>query len=170
MFTVGREREKEHARNFLRESSDSSKLEAVIDAVHDLLDGKAVIDSAKTVFVLGFVDGGAGTWESTGSWLAKTAKEFPALMDLWRDFALHRSAKVRFRAAAFVDRMPEDCAMSVFPLLLADPSAKVRSKLASDQHDSKQAWVFPLLSERRLVETDPAVIETIDFALTNNIP
>lgn len=168
MFTIGREREKENARKFLSNSADSSKLEAVIDAVHDLLDGETVTDSTKAVFESGFVDGGEGTWESTGSWLAKTVKEFPVLSSLWRGFATHRSAKVRFRAAAFLDRMPEDCAISVFALLLSDPSAKVRSKIAGDQHDSKRAWVFPLLSERRLVETDPVVIQSIDFALINH--
>jgi hypothetical protein len=166
MFTIGREREKQHARKFLGDSSDPTKIEAVIDAVHDLLEGGAVTDSTRAAFRSGFVDGGAGTWESTGSWLAKTVREFSSLSALWIEFVGHRSAKVRFRAAAFVDSMPEDCATVAFPLLLADRSAKVRSKVAGDQHDSKRAWVAPLLSERRMVEIDPVVSESIDFALS----
>jgi hypothetical protein len=82
------------------------------------------------------------------------------------EFTGHCSSKVRFRAAAFVDDMPEDCATAVFPVLLTDRSAKVRSKVAGDQHDSKRPWVILLLSERRLVETDPQVMNSIDFALS----
>ncbi len=166
MFSIGREREKEHARKFLGDSNDPTKLEAVIDIVHDLLGGGAITDSTRAAFRSGFADGGAGTWESTGSWLAKVIQEYPSLSPLWIEFARHPSAKVRFRAAAFLNRMPEDCAAEVLAPLLADRSAKVRSKAAGEQHDSKRAWVIPLLSERRLVETDPLVIDSIDFALS----
>lgn len=166
MFTIGREREKEHARRFLGDSRDPTKLEAVIDAVHDLLESGSVTDSIRAAFRSGVVDGGSGTWECTGSWLAKTVREFPSLSALWIEFAGHRSAKVRFRAAAFLDSMPESCATEVFPRLLADRSAEVRSKVAGEQHDSKRPWVIPLLSERRSVETDPQVLDSIDFALS----
>lgn len=166
MFTIGREQEKEHARKFLGESSDPAVLEAVIDVVHDLIEGGAVTDTTRAAFRSGFIDGGGGTWESTGSWLAKTVREVPSLESLWIEFAGHHSAKVRFRAAAFLDSMPEHCAKEVFPQLLADRSAKVRSKAAGEQHDSKRPWVTPLLFERRLLETDPLVIDSIDFALS----
>ena len=166
MFTIGREREKEHARKFLGAASDPAKLEAVIDAVHDLLEGALVTDSTKAAFRSGFVDGGGGTWESTGQWLAKTAREFSTLSVLWVEFAGHSSARIRFRAAAHINVMPEDCAKEVFHQLLADPSAKVRSKVAGDQHDSNRSWVIPLLRERRSVETDAQVVDSIDFALS----
>jgi hypothetical protein len=166
MFTTGREREKEHARTFLGDSTDPTKLETVIDAVHDLLETGTVTDSTRAAFRSGFVDGGGGTWESTGSWLSKAAREHPSLSSLWVEFARHSSARVRFRAAAFLESMPENCAAEVLPRLLADPSAKVRSKAAADQHHSKRRWVVPLLSERRLVETDPLVIDSLDFALS----
>jgi hypothetical protein len=166
MFTIGREREKELARKFLGDSSDPTKLEAVIVAIHDLIETGAVTDSTRAAFRSGFVDGGAGTWESTGSWLAKAVLDHPSLSSMWVEFAGHRSAKVRFRAAAFLDSMPEDCAAGLFPHLLADPSAKVRAKAAGDQRDSKRRWVVPLLSNRRLVETDPLVVDSIDFAIS----
>jgi hypothetical protein len=166
MFTIGREREKEHARKFLGDSSDPTKLVAVIDAVHDLFESGAITDSTRAAFRSGFVDGGGGTWESTGSWLAKVVREYPSLSPLWIEFAGHPSATVRFRAAAFLDKMPEYCAAEVFAQLLSDCSAKVRSKTAGEQHDSKRPWVIPLLSQRRLVETDPVVIDSIDFTLS----
>lgn len=164
MWTIGREREKEHARKFLG-SSDPKALEAVIDAVHDLIELGAVTEQTIAAFRNGFIDGGAGTWESTGTWLRKAAHEYPALSELWLEFASHRSAAKRFRAAAFTDAMPEDMARTLLPRFLSDSSAKIRSKAAGDQHDSKRDWVIPLLRERRAVETAPAVLESIDFAL-----
>lgn len=165
MWTIGRNREKEHARKFLGPSADSSLIEAVIDAVHDLIDGRSVTDDTLSAFRRGVIDGGGGTWESTGSWLRKTIPEHPSLSDLWLEFATHRSAGIRFRAAAFVSAMPEDIAKTALPRLLADKSAKVRSKAAGDQHDTKWDWVASLLVERRGIEDDDCVNESIDFAL-----
>src|SRR5687768_8671367 len=110
MWTIGREREKEHARKFLGASADSSRLEAVIDAVHDLIDSRSTNDDIRAAFRGAFVDGSTGTWESTGSWLCKVIREYPSFSDLWLEFVSHRSAVVRFRAAAFVADMPEDTA------------------------------------------------------------
>lgn len=164
MWTIGREREKEHARKLLG-SSDPSTLEAVIDVVHDLLESGVVTDQTIAAFRSGFINGASGTWESTGSWLRKTAREFPALSDLWLEFAAHHSATKRFRAAAFLADMPEDVAKTLLPRLLSDSSAKVRAKVASDQHDTKREWITPLLLERRSIETETTVLESIDFAL-----
>jgi hypothetical protein len=165
MWTIGREREKEHARKFLGPSKDSSLLEVVVDAVHDLIGGSPVSEVTQAAFTDGFVEGGSGTWESTGSWLAKSVREFPELAQLWREFASHPSAKVRFRAAAFLGEMPEDTALALLPILLSDSSAKVRWKVAGDQHDTTRVWVGPLLAERRAIESDPSVIMSIAFAL-----
>ena len=164
MWTIDREREKEHARKFLG-TSDPSELEAVVDAVHDLLESGTVTEQTIAAFRRGFIDGGTGTWESTGSWLRKATGEYPELSELWLEFASHRLATKRFRAAAFVRDMPKELATILFPRFLADPSAKVRSKVAGDQHDTKSNWVAPLLRERRAVEDDTTVLESIDFSL-----
>ena len=164
MWTIGRECEKENARKFLG-SSDPSALEAVIDVVHDLIEGGAVTEQTVATFRRGFVDGASGTWESTGSWLRKTATEHPVLAGLWLEFASHRSAAKRFRAAAFLADMPESTARTLLPRFLSDPSTKVRSKAASDQHDTKREWATVFLHERRSLETDGTVLEAIDFAL-----
>jgi hypothetical protein len=164
MWTIDREREKEHARKFLG-FNDPSALETVIDAVHDLMVSGAVTEQTTAAFRRGFIDGGGGTWESTGSWLRKAAREYPVLSELWLEFASHRSATKRFRVAAFVRDMPEEVARTLFLQCLSDSSAKVRSKVAADQHDTKCHWVAPLLRERRVIETDASVLESIDFAL-----
>jgi len=167
MFTIGRDREKEHARKFLGASSDPALLESVIDAVHNLLEGLALSEDTFEAFRRGFVDGRSGTWENTGSWLTKAVREFPALSSLWHEFAAHQSAQIRFRAAAHLTGMPEADAQKLLPILLADKSAKVRSKASGDMHTTKWAWAFDLLSARRQVESDSSVIDSLDFALAS---
>jgi hypothetical protein len=39
MFTLGRQREKEHSHQYLNSEDEAWRIDAVIDAVHDLLDG-----------------------------------------------------------------------------------------------------------------------------------
>ena len=165
MWTLGRDREKEHARKFLGLSKDASLLEAVIDTVHDRFEGPADPTAARAIFRRSFVEGAGGTWESTGSWLRKASHEFPDLTSLWDELLTHTSAVTRFRAAAFAGELPEDVARKHLPALLADPSAKIRRKVAGDQHDTRWEWVLPLLAERRAIETDAKVIECLDFAI-----
>lgn len=61
--------------------------------------------------------------------------------------------------------MPEDVAQTLLPDFLKDSSAKVRSKAAGEQHDTKREWVLPLLCSRRVVEADPAVLSSIEFSI-----
>ena len=165
MFTLGRDREKAHARRNMGRDEDPLLINAVIDAVHDLLDGIPLSDGTLAVFRAGFIDGGRATWDQTGTWLAKACREFPSLEALWHEFAQHRSALIRIRAAAFLLEMPEVVTRTILPALLVDGSANVRSKAAGELHFSRWPWAFKLLSERRLVETNPAVLASIDFAL-----
>ncbi len=167
MFTIGRDREKEHARKFLGASADPALLESVIDAVHDLLEGQSIAEDTFEAFRRGFVEGRSGTWESTGSWLTKTVREFPALSSLWHEFTAHPSAQIRFRTAAHLTDMPEADAQKLLPILLADKSTKVRAKASGDMHTTKWAWAFDLLRDRRQVESDSLVIDSLDFALAS---
>ena len=116
-------------------------------------------------FVPDFLEGGSGTWESTGSWLRKTAREYPELNGLWFEMASHRLATKRLRVAAFIRDCPEELARTLLPALLKDSSAKVRSKVAGDQYDTNWSWVLPLLQERRAIEVDVRVVDSLDFAI-----
>ena len=62
MFTVGREKEKEHARRYLRDPSNFPSIEAVIDAVHDCIEGNANPDKVSSVIANSFLTGGSGVW------------------------------------------------------------------------------------------------------------
>src|SRR5688572_10225404 len=77
MFTLGREREKQHSHRYLRSQKEAWRIEAVIDAVHDLLDGTKDPDGVRSVFADAFTNGGSGVWEQTGSWLRKISKNIP---------------------------------------------------------------------------------------------
>jgi hypothetical protein len=165
MFTLGREREKEHSHQYLKSQDEEWRIDAVIDAVHDLLDGVKSAELVGPVLVEAFTEGGSGVWEQTGSWLAKVSHSHQPLAELWRGFCRHRSAKVRFRAAAFLGEMPDVIFAECFPVLLTDASPRVRSKTASDRFDSKDPNVRATLAARLPAETDGSVKEAITFAL-----
>jgi hypothetical protein len=170
MFTLGREREKQHSKGYLESPDEASRIAAVIDAVHDVIEGVKRSEEAAPVFVEAFTKGGGGVWEQTGSWLRKLSATHADLGTLWREFCNHRSAKVRFRAAAFLDDMPSEIFAECFPALLADVSTRVRSKAASDRYQDTSPKVRDALVARLAVETDESVKEAINFALTYERP
>ena len=170
MLTIGREREKEHSHRYLKSQDEAWRIEAVIEAAHDILEGAKSAEEVAPVFVEAFTDGGSGVWEQTGSWLGRLSREHSGLGELWRGLCGHRSAKIRFRAAAFLDDMPANVFADCFPALLSDASARVRSKTASDRYQSKDPKVRDTLAARLAIETDSSVKDAINFALTYEKP
>jgi hypothetical protein len=108
MFTFGREHEKKCALAYIHDPRQAFLLLAVVDAVHDLIEGKKTAAATLDVFRRAFVEGKSGIWESTGTWIRKTAGDYPELISLWEEFASHTQWKVRFRAACFLEDMPSD--------------------------------------------------------------
>lgn len=166
MFTIGREREKSHAEERIKKAEDVALIYTVIDAVHDVLDGRVSVDGAIPIFTRAFIDGGSGVWEQTGVWARKLAAEHPAIAAFWAPMAQHDSAKIRFRVAAFLDDMPQPVRAELFPLLLNDSSAKVRAKVAGDRGVTPRAGDLAFLVARRAQETDSTVIASLDYALS----
>jgi hypothetical protein len=166
MFTLGRQREKEHATRNLRSDADKQLIERVVDAIHDVLERVAAPDSAEPVLAEAFVVGGSGAWEQTGSWICQLAREHPSLNRLWLQLAPHKSARIRFRVAALLNDMPADTRLNLMSTFLADTSAKVRSKAAGEVYMHPTADMWPLLQSRLAIETDPQVISSIQSALT----
>lgn len=60
MFTFGRQREKECALHYLKDPMQAHLIEAVVDAVHDLLEGRMTLDAIRPVLSRAFVEGGTG--------------------------------------------------------------------------------------------------------------
>jgi len=167
MFTIGRVREKEHADACLTKPEDIERIHKVIDAVHDLLDGVLAVDASMSVLSAAFVEGGSGVWERTGAWIRKLASEYPVINSAWAPIARHPSARIRFRVAAFLDDMPPPIRGELFPLLLNDPSAKVRAKVAGDCRVISSSNDLEILATRRSEETDPIVVDSIDYVLSS---
>jgi hypothetical protein len=166
MFTLGRQREKQHAAGYVRNEADTLVVGRVVDAAHDLIEGAASADAVAPVFADAFVDGGSGAWEQTGSWMRKLAREHPSLHQLWLQLASHKSARIRFRVAAFLNDVPDDIRPQLAATFLADPSAKVRSKAAGEIYMRPTPDMLPLLQSRLAQETDPEVINAIHDALS----
>ncbi len=165
MFTIGRQREKQHAASYVRTEADKVVVERVIDAAHDVIEGIASPDAVAPVLAEAFVTGGSGAWEQTGLWLRKLAGKHPSLAQLWLQFAPHKSARIRFRVAAHLNEMPDDMRRQLVATFLTDPSAKVRSKTAGEISMRPTADVLPILQRRVTQETDPEVVRSIQYAL-----
>jgi hypothetical protein len=165
MFTIGRQREKEHAASYVRAEADRLVVERVVDGAHDLIEGVASPDTVAPILAEAFVTGGSGAWEQTGSWLRKLTTEHPSLVQVWLQLAPHKSARIRFRVAAFLNDMPDDIRRQLAETFLADPSAKVRSKTAGEISMRPTPDVLPLLQSRATQETDADVVRSIEYAL-----
>ena len=127
MFTFGRAREKKAEAGYVRDPDQVPLLTAVIDAVHDLVEGKGSEQQVSEAISVAFSFGGAGVWECAGKWLRRAGGEYPAIVTLWDELARHPEAKVRFRVAAFLDEVPAAVFTALSPVLLEDVSQKVRS-------------------------------------------
>jgi len=165
MFTLGREREKENAARYLHNQADALVVARLIDAAHDLIESLASADAVAPVIAEAFVTGGGGAWEQTGSWMCKLAREHPSLARLWLQLAPHKSARIRFRVAAFLNDMPDDIRQQLAATFLVDPSAKVRSKTAGEISMRPTPDMLPLLQSRLTQEADAEVVRSIHYAL-----
>lgn len=125
-FTFGREREKENATYYIKNPAHQILILDVVDAVHDLLDGRVTIDVVKAKCLAAFIQGGTGCWEQTGGWIRKLGNDYPSIMTIWHDLAKHSNASVRFRVACFLNEMPEDTVKEIRQFLQSDSSRKVR--------------------------------------------
>ena len=127
MWTIGREREKLHAGKYVRQSAQQQLLFPVIDAVHDLKEGKAGLEefceSARTAMTLG----GDRVWEQAASWVGQVEREYPEVASLWNELALNSDWRVRWRVAyslyCFISEPQSD---QLFAKLRHDRSKKVR--------------------------------------------
>lgn len=135
MFTFGREHEKQCEARYVRNAEQVPLLMAIIDAVHDLIEGIGSEQALSAALREGFIDGGTGVWEGAARWIRKCSTAYPSVLGLWSEFASHAQARVRFRAACCLDEMPGDLRARISPMLLADRSRKVVDMAADRMSD-----------------------------------
>jgi hypothetical protein len=126
MFTFGREHERECAVRYLRDKDDAHLITSVVDAVHDVLEGKSPPESVRPLAIRAFSDGGSGVWEQTGSWLRNIAAKYPDLSTVWLELSNSPDGKVRFRVACFINELPKELAMEIGDRLKDDRHKKTR--------------------------------------------
>jgi len=128
IFTFGREHEITCAIRHVGDRDKAKHLIHVIELVHEMIEGSENITELQTAIVLAFTEGGAGVWESTGSWLNKLSKHNNVYHEVWLTLSSHSSHEIRFRVACFLDSIPGEIAESVHQNLLTDRSKKVREQ------------------------------------------
>jgi len=137
IFTFGREHEKKCAISHVGDEIKAKPLIEVIDAIHDLIEGKEAIESVKKIVKKTLSEGGSGIWESTGNWLLKLGKEYPLMQDIWYELADHSQYTVRFRVAAYLTDLPGEIREKLYLKLSKDKSKKVREHAIENWHLSK---------------------------------
>ena len=125
MFTFGRDHEKKCEAQYVRNPAHVPMLMNVIDAVHDLLEGRGGLEQVRASLRVALTDGGAGVWENAAKWLRKTSFDHPEILSLWSELASHPKADIRFRVACFIDEMPVETASAICAGLSQDRSKKV---------------------------------------------
>lgn len=127
IFTFGRAHELKCAVTDLRDPAQKALMAAVIDAAHDLLEGKVeeavFIDACRT----GFLAGKRAVWDRTESWIRKFSGQYPAVLRLWPEFASHADAEIRWRVACVLYSLPGETFAAV-----SGPLADDKSKLVAE--------------------------------------
>jgi len=131
VLTFGRDHEKACGAEYVRDKSQVGLLSAVIDAVHDRIEGTGDDQSVAVAVEDAFVNGGNGVWENAGTWLRKASVEWPELLHVWALLAAHPKGEVRFRVACFLRQIPTECRESIATTLVSDRSKRVRSMARS---------------------------------------
>lgn len=165
MFTIGREREKEHAKRYIRDAANYPAIHRVIDAVHDCLDGTDNPSAVREAFRYAFLESGSGVWEQTGSWLRKLCTKRPEFSDLWEELAGSPKAALRFRSAACLRDMPDHVAITLLERFSRDPSKMIRMKLAGDLWVEARDGTLDVLRDWLEREPDEEVQEEILLAI-----
>ena len=165
IFTLGREREKLHAAGYVRSETDRRCVEDMIDVVHNVLEGLMAVNDAGPTLVHQFISGGNGVWEQTGSWIRKLTSRHPELSRLWPEMAEHKSSKIRFRVAAFVNDIPAEVRQQLISRFLADPAVTVRAKVVGEVCICPTREVLPELQLQLSQEADASTLQALHDAI-----
>lgn len=126
MFTFGREKEIEVVHRRHGGDRDATQIIAVVNAIHDLLEGKLDIVEVEKAIKTAITEGRRDIWDAAGTWLLKSHKTYPSTKKVWGELAEHPKAEVRFRVASHIIDMPSDIRQEVYQTLRYDKSKKVK--------------------------------------------
>jgi hypothetical protein len=123
-------------RQWERDKVTDSKLEAhqetmllsVIDAAHDLIDGKPGVAKFLEFARHAMIKGNSTVWQNTSDWIRKTGNRTPEVRVVWDELAGHASWQVRWRIACCLYSwgIEERQSDRLFANLRNDKSEKVR--------------------------------------------
>jgi hypothetical protein len=127
LWTIGREREKAHYTQFVRDADQQALLFPVIDAIHDLKEGAGSASRLMDVSRAAMAGGNVRVWGTTSDWLNRVVTQIPEVGQLWVEFASNADWRLRWRVACHLYfGIPEDISNRIFAVLRHDRSAKVR--------------------------------------------
>jgi hypothetical protein len=128
MFTFGRKTETDVALRRHGGQENAVMIVAIVNSVHDLLEGGATLEEVEKVISYAFVEGRRDVWGAAGTWLLNVQEHYPSASHVWLDLAQNPIAEVRFRVACHIIDLPEATCKEVYALLKDDKSKKVRTQ------------------------------------------
>ena len=134
MFTFGREHELKCARADFKSDSDAELMLSVVNTIHDLIEENINFNEAEVILKKGFIEGNRATWDKTGSWLLKMAKDYPDTEAIWFELAKNPKAEVRFRVACHIGDFPKNYNKKIYEVLKEDRSKKVITQANAQWH------------------------------------
>ena len=135
-WTIGREREKLYAGQFVKAPDQQALLFPVIDAALDLNEGAG--DEAEFIGLAtrAMSKGGSAVWEDTACWISKLSARFPDVLRLWDELASDPAWQVRWRVACLLyTHIPAAQSDRLFAVLRHDRSVKVHETAVSRYED-----------------------------------
>jgi hypothetical protein len=125
IFTFGREHEMKCALRHVRDPAQAPLLASVVDRAHDLLEGKGSEADFIHALRTAFLEGGRSVWGNTEQWIRKFSDDYPALLDLWTEFASSPRSEIRWRVACVLDYVPKKTFDALSGQLANDKSKRV---------------------------------------------
>ena len=116
------------------DDDQKAMLLAVVDAAHDIIDGK--VDASDFVVLArhAVIHGNSTVWQNATDWIAKIGRRVPEAKVIWDQLANHSSWGVRWRVACCLYSwgIEEPQADKLFAMLRDDKSEKVRRYAVSN--------------------------------------
>jgi hypothetical protein len=137
VWTIGREREKQHACRYVKAQSQRDLLFPVIDAVHDLNEGFGTLEDFAVTAISALEKGGSTTWNSVDKWIHDVSRLHPQALEIWNTLSDHSKWSVRRSVAGLLYwYIPTSQSDKLFAKLRHDQSSAVRA-LAVDRYENR---------------------------------
>jgi hypothetical protein len=120
------------------DNDQKAMLLAVVDAAHDIIDGKTDVSEFVELARNAMIQGNSSVWQGASNWITKIGRRIPEVTVVWTELVSHANWKVRWRVACCLYSwgIEEKQSDRLFATLRNDKSEKVR-RYAVDRYEAR---------------------------------